>query len=233
MLLNRVLDNPLVWTASRAGLELAWGLYRRRRVLLRSLGLLEGAPSLIDIGCGVGQFALLTGGPYLGIDLNGRYVEYARRRHRGQPGVEFRRADVTALREEGTRYDLALMVDLLHHIPDDAAVRLLATAARVARRHVINFEPLKEQPSPLGAWFVRHDRGRFIRTRAALLDLYREAGLATDEVRPLRIGPVDTLAVVSRLAVPVPRFERERDRAKGPARSPARNQNLTGERRLL
>jgi SAM-dependent methyltransferase len=227
MFLSKILDNPLVWNVSRSGLELAWGLYRRRREVLEEWGLLANRPSLIDIGCGVGQFALLTGGRYLGVDLNARYIDHARRRYRGHPNVEFRRVDVTTLLDEGTRFDLALIVDLLHHIPDDDVVRLLATAARVARRNVINFEPMREQPHPLGDWLVRHDRGRFMRTREQLLGLYKEAGLTAAEVRPLRIGPVETMAVLSRLSVPVPALERSR--AARAAAAAARNQNSVRE----
>src|SRR5437016_3778398 len=70
--LIQALNNPIVWQANRWLLNLTFGLYRRRFRLLRDWGVLEGRPSILDIGCGIGQYAEITRGPYLGIDLDER-----------------------------------------------------------------------------------------------------------------------------------------------------------------
>jgi SAM-dependent methyltransferase len=189
-----VLDRPLVWEASRVGLDLAFGLYRRRRKVLRRWGLLDGAPSVLDVGCGIGQYASLTSGRYVGVDLNCDYVDHARRR-RGDTGHTFRCVDAAELVAEGERFDLVLMVDFLHHLPDDAAVGVLRTARELAVGHVVSLEPVTEQQNRVGRWFIDNDRGEHMRPHGQLLGLFEGAGLAVEVDAPLRLGPIATRAI--------------------------------------
>jgi SAM-dependent methyltransferase len=196
-----VLDRPLVWEASRAGLDLAFGLYRRRRALLRRWGLLEGAPRVLDIGCGIGQYASVTAGEYVGVDLNRRYVEHARRR-RGDERHEFRCVDAAELLAQGERFDLVLMVDFLHHLPDETAESVLATARQLTSGRVVVLEPVTEQHNRVGRWFIENDRGEHMRAHASLLSLFDRAGLAGEADEELRLGPIATRAIRSVPAEP-------------------------------
>jgi SAM-dependent methyltransferase len=189
-----VLDRPLVWEASRVALDLAFGLYRRRRALLARWGVLDGDPSVLDIGCGIGQYASLTRGRYVGVDLNRPYVEHARRR-RGDERHAFRCVDAADLVAEGERFDLVLMVDFLHHLPDDAAVTVLETARELASGAVVSLEPVTEQANRVGRWFIDHDRGEHMRPHTALLRLFEAAGLRVEADEALRLGPIATRAI--------------------------------------
>jgi SAM-dependent methyltransferase len=189
-----VLDRPLVWEASRVALDLAFGLYRRRRALLARWGVLDGDPSVLDIGCGIGQYASLTNGRYVGVDLNRPYVEHARRR-RGDERHAFRCVDAAELVAEGERFELVLMVDFLHHLPDDAAVTVLETARELASGAVVSLEPVTEQANRVGRWFIDHDRGEHMRPHAALLRLFEAAGLRVEADEALRLGPIATRAI--------------------------------------
>src|SRR5262245_49975449 len=113
-----------------------FGLYRRRRALLLGWGVLDGQPRMLDIGCGIGQYASLTAGDYVGVDLNRGFVEHARRR-RGDERHEFRCVDAAELVAEGERFDLVLMVDFLHHLTDDTAASVLATARELTDGRVV------------------------------------------------------------------------------------------------
>jgi SAM-dependent methyltransferase len=190
------LNNPLVWEASRIGLDVAFGLYRRRMQLLRRWGVLDGEPSVLDIGCGIGQYANVTAGDYLGIDLEGRYIEYARRR-RGGPRREFRRADVTSLVDEQRAFDVVLMVDLLHHLDVPTCDTLLATAARLTRRHLVSFEPVPEQRNRAGQWIVDHDRGDHVRPLAELEALFARSPLTVARAEDLMLGPIRLRATLA------------------------------------
>jgi 2-polyprenyl-3-methyl-5-hydroxy-6-metoxy-1,4-benzoquinol methylase len=196
-----VLDRPLVWEASRMGLDVAFGLYRRRQALLARWGLLGGDPSVLDIGCGIGQYASLTRGRYLGVDLNCAYVDHARRR-RGDEQHAFRCVDASELVAEGERFDLVLMVDFLHHLPEPAAVSVLATARELVSGHVVSLEPVTEQHNRVGRWFIDHDRGEYMRPHAELLALFAGAGLSIDADEELRLGPIATRAIRSAPAEP-------------------------------
>lgn len=193
-----VLDHPLVWRANRVLLNAAFGLYRRRIRLLRRWGLLEDAPGVLDIGCGIGQYAEVSRGPYLGVDLNERYIRYAARRTR--PGRAFRCADVRTLHREQNTYGLVLMVDFLHHLPDDVAETVLREAWRLSAAHVVSFEPVRRQTNPVGQWIIDNDRGEFMRPLDELHGLFERAGLPVAEGRPLSLGPILTRAILCRKA---------------------------------
>lgn len=191
-----MLDNPLVWEASRVGLDLVFGLYRDRRRLLRSWEILEGAPSVLDIGCGIGQYSLLTSGRYVGVDLNARYIDYARRR-RGGGNRTFRCADAGELVAEGDRFDLVLLIDFLHHLDDAACGHVLDVASALALRHVVVLDPVRDQVNRLGRWFIDNDRGEHMRTLDQLDELLR-GGLGTIERSvPVRLGSIQTRAYLA------------------------------------
>jgi SAM-dependent methyltransferase len=196
-----LLDRPLLWEASRVTLDLGFGLYRRRRALLTRWGLLDGEPSVLDIGCGIGQYASLTDGRYVGVDLNCPYVDHARRR-RGDERHVFRCVDAADLVPEGRRFDLVLMVDFLHHLPHSAALSVLTTAAELCSGHVVSLEPVTEQANRVGRWFIEHDRGEHMRPHADLLALFERTGLRVEADEGLRLGPIATRAIRSVPAAP-------------------------------
>lgn len=195
-----ILGRPAVWELSRIALDAAFGLYRKRKALLAQWGVLAGSPSVLDIGCGIGQYAEITDGEYLGIDVNCTYVAHARRR-RGGPRKSFECIDASALASEERRFDVAIMVDFLHHVPDEEGLTVLSAAARLAPRCVVALEPVLDQESRLGRWFIRNDRGEHMRRQSDLLALFERAGLQVTADQPLRLGAIATRAI--RSAAPV------------------------------
>src|SRR5262249_44046272 len=190
---------PVAWQASRWLLNAAFGLYRKRFHLLRRWGALDGEPSVLDIGCGIGQYAGITSGPYLGVDLNERYLRCAARKYRNTDRA-FPCADVTGLWQEEKPYNLVLMVVSLHHTPDEGGVRIRRAAVQLSDRHVVSFEPVREQGNWLGRWIIDHDRGDFIRPLADLHRLFERAGLPAGENFDLYLGPLRTRAILCRKA---------------------------------
>jgi SAM-dependent methyltransferase len=197
-----MLGVPAVWELSRVSLDLLFGLYRKRTEKLGEWGLLSGQPSVLDIGCGIGQYARITEGDYLGIDVDCRYVRYARKR-RGNDRHTFECVDAVELAVEERRFDLALVVDVLHHLSDDDSVAVLAAAGRLAQGSLACFEPVSEQESRLGRWFTDHDRGGHMRSHEQLLALVERAGLSVGADEPMRLGPIATRAL--RIAPSAPR----------------------------
>jgi 2-polyprenyl-3-methyl-5-hydroxy-6-metoxy-1,4-benzoquinol methylase len=192
----QVLDNPIVWNTMRGGLNLAFGLYKKRIRVMQDWGILESRPSIIDIGCGIGQYAGVTEGDYLGVDLNERYIKYAQSSNRRQ-NASFRCVDVADLVAEGQKFDLVMMIDFLHHISDDQVVLLLKTAGQIANKYVVNFEPITDQVNPVGTWLVRHDRGKYMRPSASLDELFAAAGYELVKNQHMRLGPLTAKAVLA------------------------------------
>jgi ArsR family transcriptional regulator len=90
-------------------------------------------PSLVvgDLGCGTGQLtALLTPhvGRVIGVDGSADMLQAARAKMRDVPSVEFRLGNLETLPINDGELDVALMVLVLHHVPEPA--RALAECAR-------------------------------------------------------------------------------------------------------
>jgi len=83
----QLLDHPHLWETNGTLLDAAFGLYRRRIELMRAWGVLQGSPSVLDVGCGTGRYAQISSGEDLGVDGNVQYIQYAMRR-RGPPHGE-------------------------------------------------------------------------------------------------------------------------------------------------
>jgi SAM-dependent methyltransferase len=192
-----VLDNAMIWQALRLSLDSLIGLYRQRVSLLHSWGVLADRPSVLDVGCGIGQYASVTEGAYLGVDRTERYVDRARRLNADHPNREFRAADVDTLRLENLQFDLVLMVDFLHHIDDQTCISLLRSAGGLARRYVISMEPIYEQHNRWGRWIVDHDRGDHMRRLDDYHALLERSQLRIERSEELHLGPINTRAVLA------------------------------------
>ena len=187
-----LIDNPVTWKFSRLVLEKAFGLYSKRIQLMKNKGLHNNL-SVLDIGCGIGQYSEITQGEYLGLDINNRYINYARKKYKHH-NHSFRCADVTVIVKELTKYDLVLMTDFLHHIPSQQCINLLNVCSQLVNKIVINFEPVIEQSNPVGRWVNRHDRGKYVRSLDEWHQLYDESQLELVESNPLIIGPLNSRA---------------------------------------
>lgn len=154
---ERLLERPVVyrtWQAWHAGQKFAPifahnDLSRIRRVL--------------DIGCGPGTNArYFAHCDYLGIDINPRYIEMARKRYKGKFVV----ADATNfIVPEGWSFDFILLNSLLHHIDGEGVRRILSHAATLiadeGSAHILDLV----LPSRVGLAraIAQRDRGRFPR----------------------------------------------------------------------
>lgn len=96
---------------------------------------LRGKRRVLDIGCGFGLFGCYFAArypdiSYCGYDLNPARVNMANRAaaRLGLTNVTFKCGDARALDIED-RFDAVMMLDLMHHIDNDAKCKLLATCA--------------------------------------------------------------------------------------------------------
>lgn len=117
---------------------------------------------VLDVGCGPGTNAAhFRNVDYLGLDLNPKYIERARRKY----ARNFQVADVTTYVFD-RKFDFVLMNSLLHHIDDRGVERLLGSIASQAmdhdgRVHIIDLV-LPEQRT-FAYRMARWDRGRYPR----------------------------------------------------------------------
>lgn len=114
---------------------------RLRRDLFGGASALHALPALIDpswtvgdLGCGTGETSAALA-PFvaqtIAVDRSGEMLEAARRRLRGMAGVDVRRGELEALPIADRELDAAIMLLVLHHVPDPSAV--LSEAARTMK----------------------------------------------------------------------------------------------------
>jgi len=191
------LAKPVLWDVSRRLLDLGIGLYRKRFGWIAQSGLVTRDASLLDVGCGIGHYATLTRGPYLGLDMNEEYIAYARQKH-GDSRHEFRSVDTAAVRREGRTFDVVMSVDFLHHLSDQQAHDAIADECAMAERCVLVFEPVTEQTNAVGKWFIDNDRGQHMRPHDQVRALLEQGGLRVDRDEELYLGPIRTFVFVAR-----------------------------------
>lgn len=129
---------------------------------------------VLDVACGPGTDAkYFAGADYLGIDLNERYIQDARRRHgRNFMVVDVR--DYVAAPED--RFDFVLVDSFLHHL-DTKDVLVILTHLRsllTEDGHIHMLElVLPEKPS-IARLLTRWDRGKFVRPLEEWQRLFEE-----------------------------------------------------------
>ena len=117
---------------------------------------LRGKRRILEIGCGFGLFGayLAARDPsvrYHGIDLNAKRIVMAREAagRLGLDNARFDQGDARADLVLDAEYDAVLMMDLLHHVPDDAKVRLIETAtSRLAPGGHLVMKDITTRPWP-------------------------------------------------------------------------------------
>lgn len=156
----RVLDRPTVFHAARF---LLVGPQRPLKRMVREQLAAGPDEAVLDVCCGIGELAGIIDAQYVGVDLNARFVERARRRHRGSSTKAFEVGDVMRLRFPDKHFDKAILINSLHHFPDDEAVRLLAEVRRVTRRLVVVVDADGTPRGIIRRALLAMDRGRYMR----------------------------------------------------------------------
>ena len=122
--------------------------------------LITGKSSVLDIGCGNGmvasQIKSWTGADVVGIDVDDRRIA----------GIPFRKFDGKRIPFRSKRFDVSLLLSVLHHVRNQDAI--LNEAKRVTRKHVIVCEDMVEN------WFDRILAGMHIQTFSMFYGASRE-----------------------------------------------------------
>lgn len=155
---HRLFDHPFVFNAWQAVGDSGKG--RQIRRFLREVSV----SSVLDVGCGTGNWASVTDGRYLGVDISSEFIAAARDRYRDDPQKEFRHLDATVEDVPG-HFDLMQLISVLHHLSDDQVRRLIGRVApRIDYLFVLDLYPVPW--NPISRFLYRADRGDHIRTPA-------------------------------------------------------------------
>jgi len=190
---QRISDHPVLFIVLRSILENDFKAIRA--VIRHRLRVRQGLRTL-DLGCGPGAFAdLFAGDDYVGVDLNGRYIDHARKTRQGA----FIVGDARHVELPDARFDQILIFGLLHHLPDEDVRAVLAECRRLLVRGgrvlVIEDIPAISRLNLIGHLIHRVENGEHIRPVAEYQRLYSEAAtIESGEV--LQSGICDYYAAV-------------------------------------
>jgi ubiquinone/menaquinone biosynthesis C-methylase UbiE len=125
----------------------------------------QGGRKVLDVACGPGAFSeLFPAETYVGVDMNQRYIDYARRHYKGT----FQVMDARKLDFEAGTFDDVLVYGLLHHLNDEDARAVLDGIAHVlkpsGRTLIIEDIPTESRLNLIGRLLHRIENGHFIRT---------------------------------------------------------------------
>lgn len=190
-LVQRISDHPVLFIFLRGLLE---NDFKAIRALIRRELRTGPGTRTLDVGCGPGAFAeIFRGGDYVGVDMNARYIDHARKHC---PGT-FLAGDARKLELPDRRFDQVLIFGLLHHLPDDDVRAVLSECRRVlepgGRILAIEDIPAVSRLNLVGHLIHNIENGEHIRPAESYRRLYAEAGrVGDDEV--LRSGICDYYA---------------------------------------
>jgi ubiquinone/menaquinone biosynthesis C-methylase UbiE len=192
-LVERISDNPVLFILCRRILENDFKAIRA--LIRRDLRLGQGLRTL-DLGCGPGAFAdLFAGDPYVGADLNARYIAHAQRKC---PGT-FVVGDARKLDLPAASFEQVLIFGMLHHLSDDDARAVLAEVCRLlvpgGRLLVIEDIPAISKLNLIGHLIHNVENGEHIRPTEDYRRLYGEAARVERE-EVLQSGICDYYAAV-------------------------------------
>jgi len=189
---SRIFNNLYLWDLSRYFLDLTCGLYKKRIKFIKDLELFKDTYSVLDIGCGTGLFAEITHGYYVGIDSNSRNIERANKKSYKEAKI-FRCIDISVLEKEKAKFDITLIVDVLHHLDSRECINLLKDSAKITKKYLINFDIVLKKDQPfIEKWFIKHDQGKNFRSLDDFNRLFQASGYRIIKHCDMKLGYLST-----------------------------------------
>ena len=194
-IVERISDHPVLFIFFRSILE---NDFRSIRETIRKNLQLGKSVRSLDLGCGPGAFAdLFASDDYVGVDMNPRYIDHARRHCKGA----FIVGDARQVELPDGRFDQVLIFGLLHHLSDADVRAVLAECRRmlVPGGHVLAIEdiPAVSKLNLIGHLIHNVENGEHIRPPSEYRTLYSE-GAAIEHEEILRSGICDYHVAVLR-----------------------------------
>jgi SAM-dependent methyltransferase len=170
--IKNLLEKPTLFDLYQASI----GANNAKRVFIEQWARPSPGDRVVDIGCGTGAVVpfLPDEVEVIGIDISSDYIIAANARYGSRASFHVcDAADPTI--DLGDEFDIAYAFGVFHHLPDDAASRLLDGAMSRLRPggRFVSIDPtLVPGQSWLSRLFVTNDRGQYIRTPEQLIQLF-------------------------------------------------------------
>lgn len=131
----------------------------------------KNAMSILDQGCGTGEYSMLFNSRYTGLDNNEKDIEYARKRYKGN----FIIGTATKMPFKNESFNVIFAVGLHHHLSDGLAKKAILESLRVCQQSgkvIIVDAMLPKSPLNFIGFILRKlDRGGYVRKAENTLKL--------------------------------------------------------------
>jgi SAM-dependent methyltransferase len=189
IIINKLLSIPMIWNMSQSVI----GSNAHKQQLYRSLFTSTG--KLLDFGCANGNtFPAFVDFEYYGIDVDAKFVDYARNKFRNYPNAHWVTADIRDNPFEDNTFDYVLFASTGHHIPDDMLCKILKSLIGVVKKNgLIYLIDIVARPGKDNWWkelLIRYDQGQFTRTEIQYKDIISqfcsEVTIVSESIRKMR-----------------------------------------------
>lgn len=146
------------------------------RAAMEALGA-QKDESILDAGCGFGYLANRFGDIYYtGVDLDAERIRRGQLRHGDDKRKRFIAADICQTGLPSKSFDRTMAYGLLHHLPDDQALRCIKEMLRLTRKNIVFFDSVYTKYHLPNNLLCKLDQGKFVRREEGYLSLARQAG---------------------------------------------------------
>jgi len=117
--------------------------------------------SILDVGCGLGEYSRIRKGRYVGLDNSFARVVFAQNWYKK---LSFLQSDAVYLPFKDNSFEAILLANTVHHLSDDEFMSVLDQMQRVSRKYII-IDDCVHTPnqSRLSKFFYSLDRGAAFR----------------------------------------------------------------------
>ncbi len=191
-LINQIWEVPIFYKLLQATLA-AGGHSIIKKYLLSEVP--KKATKILDQGCGTGEYSLLFGERYTGIDYDSDYINHAKSRY---PSSKFIVGSADKMPINSNSFDATFAVGLHHHLTDKQANLAFKEALRVTKKggKVIIVDAMlpKNRYNFIGLFLRKMDRGGNVRIVKDTVSLIPKN--TSFDYRILSSFPFDYLTIV-------------------------------------
>lgn len=157
---NKIWEVPIFYKLLQATLA-GGGHAQIKKFLFKQIP--KNAKKILDQGCGTGEYSLLFGKKYTGVDYDKNYIAHAKKIYPGS----FLVGDAARMPIKDNQFDITFAVGLHHHLTDIQAKKAILESLRVTRKGgkvvVIDAMLPKDSWNFPGLFLRKMDRGGNVR----------------------------------------------------------------------
>ena len=134
---------------------------------------------ILELGCGICDLLeLFEDCDYVGVDIDEKYIEKAKRRYRTRDNCTFICGDLNEFSSQiNDRFDMILMMGVIHHITDDEVSKCFTICKKLLKQDgiFITFDAVfVPGMSKFERFLASKDRGKYVRNADEYVSIHKK-----------------------------------------------------------